>query len=216
MKCPKPRFRQMSKRRALETITRLLRLRYLSAGTRARNLKPFLPSGATIVQDTVTNSITIMHTQDNIAKVAGIPGTLDMPYFSDISWRLFPYRSTGIILMVTPHINSSGLGKMEVSQEVSDKSEFNTALSNYTFLNRKAKTTLEAEDGQTIVIGGLMKTIKSVSQAGIPWLRKIPILAYLFGRDGKEATAKPPSKGQSNERAWLDTVRGRCIAILIR
>ena len=97
------------------------------------------------------------------------------------------YRSTGIILTVTPHINSSGLVKMEVSQEVSEKGEFNTALSSYTFLNRKAKTTLVAEDGQTIVIGGLMKTNKSVSQAGIPWLRKIPILGYLFGGYEKEA-----------------------------
>ncbi|MBW2022323.1 MAG: type II secretion system secretin GspD [Deltaproteobacteria bacterium] len=97
------------------------------------------------------------------------------------------YRSTGIILKVTPHINSSGLVKMEVSQEVSEKGEFNTALSSYTFLNRKANTTLVAEDGQTIVIGGLMKSNKSVSQAGIPWLRRIPILGYLFGGYEKEA-----------------------------
>ena len=97
------------------------------------------------------------------------------------------YRSTGIILKVTPHINSSGLVKMEVSQEVSEKGEFNSALSSYTFLNRKAKTTLVAQDGQTIVIGGLMKTNRSTSKAGIPWLRRIPLLGYLFGGVEKEA-----------------------------
>ena len=96
------------------------------------------------------------------------------------------YRSTGIILKVTPHINSSGLVKMEVSQEVSEKGEFNTALSSYSFLNRKANTTLVAEDGQTIAIGGLMKTNRSTSEAGIPWLRKIPVLGYLFGGIEKE------------------------------
>ncbi|RLB12397.1 MAG: hypothetical protein DRG63_11730 [Deltaproteobacteria bacterium] len=96
------------------------------------------------------------------------------------------YRSTGIILKVTPHINSGGLVKMEVSQEVSEKGEFNSALSSYTFLNRKAKTTLVAENGQTIVIGGLIKTNRSTSQAGIPWLRRIPILGYLFGGYEKE------------------------------
>ncbi|RLB81820.1 MAG: type II secretion system protein GspD, partial [Deltaproteobacteria bacterium] len=97
------------------------------------------------------------------------------------------YRSTGIILKVTPHINSGGLVKMEVYQEVSVKGEFNTALSSYSFLNRKATTTLVAEDGQTIVIGGLMKSNESSSEAGIPWLRKIPILGYLFGGYKKEA-----------------------------
>ena len=96
------------------------------------------------------------------------------------------YRSTGIILKVTPHINSSGLVKMEVSQEVSEKGEFNSALSSYSFLNRKANTTLVADDGQTIVIGGLMKTNKSTSEAGIPWLRRIPVLGYLFGGVEKE------------------------------
>ncbi len=97
------------------------------------------------------------------------------------------YRKTGIILNVTPHINSSGLVKMELEQEVSDVGEFITELKNYTFLSRRAETSLVVEDGKTIVIGGLMKTNSQNSNAGIPFLKDIPILGYLFSAGSKKA-----------------------------
>ncbi|MGD9971452.1 MAG: type II secretion system secretin GspD [Desulfatirhabdiaceae bacterium] len=91
------------------------------------------------------------------------------------------YRKTGIILSVTPHINSSGLVKMDVDQEVSEVGEFVTELNNYTFLTRKVATSLVVEDGRTIVIGGLMKSTGRSGNAGIPFLKDIPILGLLFG-----------------------------------
>ncbi|WP_169728974.1 type II secretion system secretin GspD [Desulfatirhabdium butyrativorans] len=97
------------------------------------------------------------------------------------------YRKTGIILNVTPHINSSGLVKMELEQEVSDVGEFITELKNYTFLSRRADTSLVVEDGKTIVIGGLMKSNRQDSNAGIPLLKDIPVLGYLFGAGSKKS-----------------------------
>jgi len=91
------------------------------------------------------------------------------------------YRKTGILLTVTPHINSSGLVKMELVQEVSDLGDFNAALNNYIFLTRRADTSLVVEDNQTVVLAGLMKSNKKNSQSGIPYLKDIPILGYLFG-----------------------------------
>jgi general secretion pathway protein D len=91
------------------------------------------------------------------------------------------YRKTGILLTVTPHINSSGLVKMELVQEVSDVGEFNKDLNNYTFLTRIANTSLVVEDNQTVVMAGLMRTKKNNSQSGIPFLKDIPVLGYLFG-----------------------------------
>ena len=96
------------------------------------------------------------------------------------------YRKTGILLTVTPHINSSGLVKMELIQEVSDVGEFNDKLNNYSFLTRKADTSLVVEDNQTVVMAGLMKTNKSNSQSGIPYLKDVPVLGYLFGGLTKE------------------------------
>jgi general secretion pathway protein D len=98
------------------------------------------------------------------------------------------YRKTGILLTVTPHINSSGLVKMELIQEVSDLGDFNTSLNNYIFLTRRADTSLVVEDNQTVVMAGLMKSNKKNSQSGIPYLKDIPVLGYLFGGVSKETT----------------------------
>ena len=95
------------------------------------------------------------------------------------------YRKTGIILSVTPHINSTGLVKMDVDQEVSEVGEFITELNNYTFLSRKVATSLVVEDGRTIVIGGLMKSTGRSGNSGIPFLKDIPILGLLFGSANK-------------------------------
>jgi general secretion pathway protein D len=76
---------------------------------------------------------------------------------------------------------------MEISQEVSDKGTFNNVLQSYTITNRKVNTSLVVKDGQTILLGGLMKSNKTTSQSGIPFLRNIPILGYLFGGGTKEA-----------------------------
>jgi len=93
------------------------------------------------------------------------------------------YRDTGVLLTVTPHINSSGLIKMELAQEVSEiGTEFKISeVTANSFLTRKAQTSLVIEDGQTIVIGGLMRSKSDKNSSGIPYLRDIPILGYLFG-----------------------------------
>ena len=97
------------------------------------------------------------------------------------------YKETGIILEVTPHISSTGLVKMDLLQKVDDLGTEYKALKSHAILKRQASTTLVAEDGQTIVIAGLMKSKQTTSASGIPFLRSIPIIGYLFG--GKEKTS---------------------------
>ena len=98
------------------------------------------------------------------------------------------YQKTGIILTVTPHINSSGLVKMELSQEVSDVGSKAGAGGNYSINTRKAETSLVVNDGQTILLGGLMKRKSDESDAGVPFLKDIPILGYLFKTAVNETT----------------------------
>jgi general secretion pathway protein D len=95
--------------------------------------------------------------------------------------RTIQYRSTGIVLKVTPHISSTRLVKLELSQEVSEIGEFFPALETNSILTRKADTSLVVEDGQTILIGGLMDSNKTSSSSGVPFLRSIPLLGPLFG-----------------------------------
>jgi general secretion pathway protein D len=96
------------------------------------------------------------------------------------------YRSVGVILKVTPLINESGLVSMEIAQEVSNylgKSEVE-GISSPIFQTRKATTNLVVHDGHTIIIGGLMQTRREKTHSGIPILKDLPILGYLFGSWG--------------------------------
>lgn len=96
------------------------------------------------------------------------------------------YRDTGIILKVTPHINDKGLVSLEVSQEVSQQSEkAATGTENPIFLKRSAETTMVVQNGQTVIIGGLIRETWSEGRAGVPYLSEIPMLGVLFGFDRK-------------------------------
>ncbi|MEI6260739.1 MAG: secretin N-terminal domain-containing protein, partial [Deltaproteobacteria bacterium] len=118
--------------------------------------------------------------------VPTVTGTVTSTINTNSVTNTVQYRKTGILLTVKPHINSSGLVKMELIQEVSDIGTFIIELNNYTFLTRRAETSLVVEDNQTVVMAGLMKSKKNTSQSGIPFLKDIPVLGYLFGGIKKE------------------------------
>ncbi|HEX9884614.1 MAG TPA: type II secretion system secretin GspD [Desulfobaccales bacterium] len=95
------------------------------------------------------------------------------------------YRNTGIILSVKPQINARGLVTLEISQEVSDAKGTTTGVGGTpTFTVRQAKTQLITGDNQTVVLGGLIREDRTLTSAGIPGLRKLPLLGPLFGSEG--------------------------------
>jgi type II secretory pathway component GspD/PulD (secretin) len=92
------------------------------------------------------------------------------------------YKDTGVILKITPSINDSGLVALKIHQEVSDFTFQNIGTNTFpVFTKREAETYMVAQDGQTIVIGGLISESKKNARTGLPFLSKIPILGYLFG-----------------------------------
>ncbi|HEY3277840.1 MAG TPA: secretin N-terminal domain-containing protein [Syntrophorhabdaceae bacterium] len=97
--------------------------------------------------------------------------------------RTVQYKDIGIILKVKPQINASGLVTLEMSQEVSTF-ETITLYANETQIildKTEASSSLVVQDGQTIIIGGLIREDNTRDSSGIPYLRNIPILGYLFG-----------------------------------
>ncbi len=101
------------------------------------------------------------------------------------------YKDTGTILRVKPQVNDSGLVSLEITQEVSiadTKKVLGT--DHFVIRKREVTTNLVVQDGQTIVIGGLMSETTSKGRSGIPFLSKIPLLGYLFGSttDNKQKT----------------------------
>lgn len=96
------------------------------------------------------------------------------------------YRDTGILLEVTPHINSKNLVRLEVMQEVSEaQSNTVSGIDSPLFLTRRANTTLIVKNQETVIIGGLIQEKKDNTRSGIPFLSKIPVLGYLFGGTSK-------------------------------
>lgn len=103
--------------------------------------------------------------------------------------RSVEYRSTGVILSVTPRINERGLVAMDVSQEVSAAQPLEKdGIQSPTITNRKAETSLVVQDGQTIIIGGLIRDEGSEGSSGIPFLSSIPLIGWLFGSSSSNDT----------------------------
>ena len=95
------------------------------------------------------------------------------------------YRETGVIMEVTPRVNSGGLVTLDIAQEVSDVDTTATASSQIaspTFLERNVRSRVVVQDGQTIGLAGLIRDNSSRGNSGIPWLKDIPILGLLAGQ----------------------------------
>jgi general secretion pathway protein D len=101
----------------------------------------------------------------------------------------FQYLETGILLAVTPRINSGGLVTLEVNQEVSVPANDATAANpNPSVNSRSAQTTVVVASGESVVLGGLIREDSGRTAQGIPLLSKIPILGAAFGTQGYRNT----------------------------
>ena len=94
------------------------------------------------------------------------------------------YQPTGVILEVTPRVNSSGLVTLDVSQEVSDidttVTAATTGINSPAFLERSVTSRVVVQDGQTVGIAGLIRDNITKSNQGIPFLKDVPLLGALF------------------------------------
>lgn len=98
------------------------------------------------------------------------------------------YRTTGIILTVTPNISEKKMVKLKINQEISNRG-VDVSLAGITspsFTTRKAETVGVVKSGRTLIIGGLISEQNSNSREGIPLLSRIPLIGYLFGVRTKE------------------------------
>ncbi|MEM5789789.1 MAG: hypothetical protein AAGU11_20935, partial [Syntrophobacteraceae bacterium] len=98
------------------------------------------------------------------------------------------YEETGTILNVIPHINAGGLVRLEVEGIIRRVGADATVGANNTaptFIERNIKTTLLAQSGSTVVIGGIIDSQQSSGKNGVPFLQDIPIVKPLFSSGSK-------------------------------
>ncbi|MBN1361573.1 MAG: hypothetical protein JW993_13325 [Sedimentisphaerales bacterium] len=100
------------------------------------------------------------------------------------------YQDIGIILSVTPQINPEGLVIMTVSPEISsttgDSVQVSDELSLPVFATRASETKVAVQNGQTIVIGGLIQDEIRDTVHKVPLLGDVPVLGGLFRRTQKD------------------------------
>ena len=95
------------------------------------------------------------------------------------------YEDTGVILKVTPRVNRGGMVMMDISQEVSGVSDVSASpVPSPTIQQRKITSSVAVQDGETIVLGGLISDSRNESKNGVPYLQDIPVLGNLFRDTG--------------------------------
>ena len=96
-------------------------------------------------------------------------------------------KDVGVTLKVIPHIGEGGSIRLEVEQEVSAVADSKGQASDLVTSKRAIKTSVLADHGQTIVLGGLISDDVSQSRQSVPLLGDIPGLGRLFRSDGKSS-----------------------------
>jgi general secretion pathway protein D len=177
---------------------------YLSAiGT--NNLGRILPSGLTYflnykgdLEMAVTalassGSVTVLQ-KPRIQTTHAVPASFfngrTVPYITSSYYGGVGYGNSstyqqlevGIGLDVTPYITPDGLVLMEVVQTI-DEIAGTTKIDNNDVpitTSRTASSTVSVRDGETIILGGFIRSSKERSRSGVPGLKDIPLLGALF------------------------------------
>jgi general secretion pathway protein D len=90
-------------------------------------------------------------------------------------------RNTGIILNITPRISDGGRVLLDIEQEVSTAVLTTTSgIQSPTIQQRRVKTTVSVDDGNCIVLGGLIQDKSTNTRNQTPLIGDIPILGNLF------------------------------------
>ncbi|MBQ3760129.1 MAG: type II secretion system secretin GspD, partial [Synergistaceae bacterium] len=97
----------------------------------------------------------------------------------------FDYKDTGLTLTVTPHIRSGNLVAMDIKQTTEDVL---TAAGDPTprTSKREVNTSVVVADGETIILGGMIKETERSLSRKVPGLSYIPLIGGLFKNISKE------------------------------
>ncbi|MBU3593319.1 type II secretion system secretin GspD [Polynucleobacter sp. 71A-WALBACH] len=102
-------------------------------------------------------------------------------------FQTYTRQDVGLTLRVRPQVSDNGVVKMQIYQEVS--SIYNQSFASGIILNkRNIESNVLVDDGQIIVLGGLIEDKYNDGSSGIPFLKDIPWIGALFRSDSKTRT----------------------------
>lgn len=118
-------------------------------------------------------------TMDNQQSVIEVGDQIPFKVLNEFGITSFEFKDATIQLLVKPHIIDSKYIMLEVAPKA-DFQNGTTADGTPIIATRKATTTVKVKNGQTIVIGGLIRDSKTITQRKVPVLGNIPLLGALF------------------------------------
>ncbi len=144
-----------------------------------------------IAQDSTVNvlarpRIQTSHAVEATLKVGQTVPYVTGTYFGGVSGTgtSSQYQQTfvGIELQVLPLINPDGLVVMDIAQDIQQLGTPTIIDGNPvpTTTQRSATAKVAVKDRETIILGGFISSNKSKSKSGVPFLKDIPLLGYLF------------------------------------
>lgn len=102
-------------------------------------------------------------------------------------FQTYTRQDVGLTLRVRPQVSDNGIVKMQIYQEVS--SIYNQNFASGIILNkRNIESNVLVDDGQIIVLGGLIEDKYNDGSSGVPFLKDIPFIGALFRSDSKTRT----------------------------
>ena len=97
----------------------------------------------------------------------------------------YDYKDTGLTLTVTPHIRSGNLVAMDIKQTTEDvmtPAGVPTPITS----KREVNTSVVVGNGETIILGGMIKETETSMRRRVPGLSYIPLIGGLFKKISKE------------------------------
>ncbi len=102
---------------------------------------------------------------------------------NDLATTRVQFRDTGVTMNVIPRVNPGGLVFMEIRQEVSTPQGQSASDTNGNVAvdQTRLDTEVAVQSGESIVLGGLIRTTDRGGRGGFPVLNRLPLVGPLFG-----------------------------------
>jgi len=98
------------------------------------------------------------------------------------------YVDTGVILRVTPHISRTSEVRLDIEQEVSSVAQnANATTLTPTISQQKVKSTVVVDNGQTVLLGGLISQQRNQEKSGIPGVVDVPVIGNILSNSNNSA-----------------------------
>jgi pilus assembly protein CpaC len=111
-------------------------------------------------------------------------GEFPVPVAADNSQITIEFKKFGVALAFTPVVLANGQINLKISPEVSEIDPTTSVVLNDIRIPglsvRRADTTVELRDGQSLAIAGLLQHANNKVQSQVPWLGSVPVLGALF------------------------------------